>query len=134
MVFLPMQLEIYDKPDEQLKTEQLPELSERTALEEQIAKGRRLVWKHSDKMKVFITRFSCVTFNSMCLFICFILFSCISIKIFETSNLNFRMQQTLLPKEPRHFGRKQKVKKRLIISSTDFFFKHFQTKLGLELG
>ena len=59
MVFLPMQLEIYDKPDDQLKTGQLPELSERTALEEQIAKGRRLVWKHSDKMKVFITRFSC---------------------------------------------------------------------------
>ena len=55
MVFLPMQLEIYDKPDEQLKSEQLPELSERTALEERIAKGRRLVWKHSDKMKVFIT-------------------------------------------------------------------------------
>ena len=59
-----MQLEIYDKPEDELKTGQ-PELSERTALEEQISKGRKLVWKHSDNMKVFITRFSWLIADSM---------------------------------------------------------------------
>ena len=51
-----MQLEIYDPPLEKSENSK-PEDYPPTALEEQISKGRKFAWKHSDKVKVF-TRFS----------------------------------------------------------------------------
>ena len=48
-----LKLEIYDKPVEKLNSSK-PDEDERTALEEQISKGRKFVWKHSDKVKVFL--------------------------------------------------------------------------------
>ena len=51
-----MQLEIYDQPMDESKSRKSEDYMP-TALEEQISKGRKFVWKHSDKVKVPVIRF-----------------------------------------------------------------------------
>lgn len=46
-----IKLEIYDKPEKQSGNEKTEDY-QTTALEEQISKGRKFLWKHAEKVKV----------------------------------------------------------------------------------